>query len=87
MLLLFKNFRNRAFHFENLHKLNNCGKPRLSASVENKNKQKIIINLATENIEIFLDDGFKGLVEEALGRLGEKDPLETYNRAMQQNQV
>ncbi len=77
LLLLFKNLRNRAFHFENLYKLNKDNKPRLSASIQNNNKQKMIINLATENIEIFLDDILMGLVEKSLEGLGEKDPLET----------
>ncbi|WP_034564217.1 hypothetical protein [Helicobacter bilis] len=77
LLLLFKNLRNRAFHFENLYKLNNDNKPRLSASIQNKNNQKMIINLATENIEIFLDDILMGLVEKSLERIGEKDPPET----------
>lgn len=77
LLLLFKNLRNRAFHFENLYKLNNDSKPRLSASIQNNNNQKMIINLATENIEIFLDDILMGLVEKSLERIGEKDPLET----------
>lgn len=77
LLLLFKNLRNRAFHFENLYKLNNDNKPRLSASIQNKNNQKMIINLATENIEIFLDDILMGLVEKSFEGLGEKHPLET----------
>ncbi|TLE11541.1 hypothetical protein [Helicobacter bilis] len=86
LLLLFKNLRNRAFHFENLYKLNNDNKPRLSASIQNKNNQKMIINLATENIEIFLDDILMGLVEKSLERIGEKDPLETKRIVAELNQ-
>lgn len=86
LLLLFKNLRNRAFHFENLYKLNNDNKPRLSASIQNNNKQKMIINLATENIEIFLDDILMGLVEKSLERIGEKDPLETKRIIAELNQ-
>ncbi|WP_285818308.1 hypothetical protein [Helicobacter bilis] len=86
LLLLFKNLRNRAFHFENLYKLNNDNKPRLSASIQNKNNQKMIINLATENIEIFLDDILMGLVEKSLEGLGEKDPLETKRIIAELNQ-
>ncbi len=86
LLLLFKNLRNRAFHFENLYKLNNDNKPRLSASIQNNNKQKMIINLATENIEIFLDDILMGLVEKSLEGLGEKDPLETKRIIAELNQ-
>lgn len=86
LLLLFKNLRNRAFHFENLYKLNNDNKPRLSASIQNNNNQKMIINLATENIEIFLDDILMGLVEKSLERIGEKDPLETKRIVAELNQ-
>lgn len=86
LLLLFKNLRNRAFHFENLYKLNNNNKPRLSASIQNKNNQKMIINLATENIEIFLDDILMGLVEKSLERIGEKDPPETKRIVAELNQ-
>lgn len=86
LLLLFKNLRNRAFHFENLYKLNKDNKPRLSASIQNKNNQKMIINLATENIEIFLDDILMGLVEKSLEGLGEKDPLETKRIIAELNQ-
>ncbi|MCI7410225.1 MAG: hypothetical protein MSS67_00690 [Helicobacter bilis] len=86
LLPLFKNLRNRAFHFENLYKLNNDNKPRLSASIQNKNNQKMIINLATENIEIFLDDILMGLVEKSLERIGEKDPPETKRIVAELNQ-
>lgn len=74
LLLLLKNLRNRAFHFENLYKLNNHNKPRLSASIQSKRNQKIVINLATQNIEIFLDDILRGLVEKFLEGLGESIP-------------
>ncbi len=86
LLLLFKNLRDRTFHFENLYKLNNDNKPRLSTSIQNNNKQKMIINLATENIEIFLDDILMGLVEKSLERIGEKDPLETKRIIAELNQ-
>lgn len=77
LLLLLKNLRNKAFHFENLYKLNNHKKPRLSATIQGKSNQKIVINLATQNIKIFLEDMLRALVEKSLESLGEKHPLET----------
>lgn len=53
LLNLLHNLRNRAFHFENLYKLNNDNKPRLSAKLH---KSKIIINLEVTKIQIFLND-------------------------------
>lgn len=53
LLNLLHNLRNRAFHFENLYKLNNNNKPRLSAKLH---KSKIIINLEATKIQTFLND-------------------------------
>ncbi|WP_285818920.1 hypothetical protein [Helicobacter bilis] len=72
-LNLFRNLRNRAFHFENLYKLNEQGKPRLSVSVKS-GKEKIIISIETSKIELFLRDFISYFVEKVKG--GEKDPLE-----------
>ena len=56
LIHLLRNLRNRAFHFENLYKLNNENKPRLIATVENDKKSLCVINLATDKIQIFLSD-------------------------------
>ena len=53
LIHLLHNLRNRAFHFENLYKLNNDNKPRLSAKIHNP---KIVINLETTKIQVFLND-------------------------------
>lgn len=53
LIHLLHNLRNRAFHFENLYKLNNDSKPRLSAKLH---KPKIIINLEASKIQAFLND-------------------------------
>ena len=53
LLHLLHNLRNRAFHFENLYKLNIDNQPRLSAKLC---KQKFIINLETAKIQVFLND-------------------------------
>lgn len=53
LIHLLHNLRNRAFHFENLYKLNNDNKPRLSAKLH---KPKIIINLEASKIQAFLND-------------------------------
>ena len=53
LLHLLRNLRNRAFHFENLYKLNNDNRPRLSARFF---KSKAIINLETAKIQVFLND-------------------------------
>ena len=50
---LLRNLRNRAFHFENLYKLNNDNRPRLSATFV---KPKAVINLENTKIQIFLND-------------------------------
>lgn len=56
LLMLLHNLRNRAFHFENLYKLNNDNKPRLSAKLTYKNKRNFTINLETTKIQTFLND-------------------------------
>lgn len=53
LLHLLYNLRNRAFHFENFYKLNDDNKPRISAKIY---KPKIIINLASAKIKVFLKD-------------------------------
>ena len=53
LLYLLRNLRNRAFHFENLYKLNNDNHPRLSAKPY---KSKFVINLETAKIQTFLND-------------------------------
>lgn len=57
LLHLLHNLRNRAFHFENLYKLNGNNQPRLNACVRNDSKTSIsIINLETAKIKVFLND-------------------------------
>ncbi len=56
LIHLLRNLRNRAFHFENLYKLNDKNKPRLIASIENNKKSLCVINLATDKIQVFLND-------------------------------
>ena len=53
ILHLLRNLRNRAFHFENLYKLNIDNQPRLSATLK---KPKFIINLEVTKIQMFLND-------------------------------
>ena len=53
ILHLLRNLRNRAFHFENLYKLNIDNQPRLSAKLY---KPKFVINLETDKIQVFLND-------------------------------
>lgn len=60
LLLLLRNLRNRAFHFENLYKLNNDNRPRLSAKLY---KSKFAINLETSKIQVFLNDLIDELVK------------------------
>ena len=55
LLHLLRNLRNRAFHFENLYRLNNDNKPRLSAKFDDNNP-KIVINLEATKIQTFLND-------------------------------
>ena len=57
LLHLLRNLRNRAFHFENLYKLNNNNQPRLSACIDDDTKMTIcIINLKSAKIQIFLNN-------------------------------
>lgn len=57
LIHLLHNLRNRAFHFENLYKLNNHKQPRLNACVKNDNKTSMcIINLEITKIQTFLND-------------------------------
>ena len=53
---LLRNLRNRAFHFENLYKLNDDKKPRLIASIKSSENSLAVINLETSKIQVFLDD-------------------------------
>ena len=56
VLLLLRLIRNRAFHFENLYKMNTRG-PRLSVTIQSENsKQSVIISIHPSQIKIFLDD-------------------------------
>lgn len=63
LLHLLRNLRNRAFHFENLYKLNNYNKPRLIASIVNDTKSICVINLETAKIQVFLNDLIDEIVE------------------------
>lgn len=45
--------RNRAFHFENLYKLNLNGTPRISTNQDN-----IVVGIDPDLLEIFIDDVF-----------------------------
>lgn len=56
LLHLLRNLRNRAFHFENLYKLNEDNKPRLMASIKSEKNSLAVINLQTDKIEVFLED-------------------------------
>ena len=57
LLHLLRNLRNRAFHFENLYKLNSNNQPRLNACINDDTKTTIcIINLETAKIQVFLND-------------------------------
>ncbi|MGX3044203.1 hypothetical protein [Helicobacter sp. T3_23-1056] len=57
LLHLLRNIRNRAFHFENLYKLNNNNQPRLNACIYDDSKMTIcIINIDSAKIQVFLND-------------------------------
>ena len=62
VLQLAKNIRNRAFHLENLLKIQENGLPRLSAKVDFENKDFAIKRISPNKLIKFLDDilnGFK----------------------------
>ena len=61
---LFRLIRNRAFHFENLYKINADGTPRI-----NKIMGSIIVNIAPEHIEDFIDDLIFCFDEDLVGYL------------------
>ncbi len=61
---LFRLIRNRAFHFENLYKINADGTPRI-----NKIMGNIIVNIAREHIEDFIDDLIFYFYEDLVGYL------------------
>lgn len=65
LLVLLRIIRNRAFHFENLLKINMDGKPRLSAKL-NFNKAFVIASIEPKNIENFLNDILKSFDEKLL---------------------
>lgn len=56
LLHLLRNLRNRAFHFENLYKLNEDNKPRLVASIRSNKNSICVVNLETSKIKVFLED-------------------------------
>ncbi|WP_170018791.1 ATPase [Campylobacter sp. RM16190] len=53
--ILLRLIRNRAFHFENLYKLNDSGTPRVSACKE-FGKTRVIIGINPNMIETFIND-------------------------------
>ena len=61
---LLRNLRNRAFHFENLYKLNEDNKPRLIASIKDEKGSLCVINLEPSKIQVFLGDLIKELSKE-----------------------
>ena len=67
LLHLLRNLRNRAFHFENLYKLNDENKPRLMASIKNKENALCVINLETSKIKLFLKDLISELMKKESG--------------------
>lgn len=56
ILQLFRLIRNRAFHFENLHKITNKGYPRLNIKIQNKYKSNLYIAIEPSKIVDFLND-------------------------------
>ena len=60
ILQLTKNIRNRAFHLENLLKLQQNGLPRLSAKVDFENNDFAIKRINPNKLITFLDDILKG---------------------------
>lgn len=74
LLHLLRNLRNRAFHFENLYKLNDENKPRLMASIKNNENALCVINLETSKIKLFLKDLIKELMKrESWGKASPKN--------------
>ena len=69
---LLRNLRNRAFHFENLYKLNEDKKPRLIASIKSSENLLAVINLETSKIQVFLEDLISEFSKEAENRGGGK---------------
>lgn len=67
LLHLLRNLRNRAFHFENFYKLNDENKPRLMASIKNKENTLCVINLETSKIKLFLKDLISELMKKESG--------------------
>ena len=63
---LFLNIRNRAFHFENLLKLNENGTPRLSTCIT-FGKAKILVGIEPDKMEVFLDDMIEAFDSELAG--------------------
>ena len=59
LLQLAKNIRNRAFHNENLLKIQQNGLPRLSAKVVFENDDFAIKRISPDKLVEFLDDIFK----------------------------
>ena len=60
LLQLTKNIRNRAFHLENLLKIQKNGLPRLSAKVDFENNDFAIKRINPNKLITFLDDILKG---------------------------
>lgn len=77
LLLLIRNIRNRAFHFENLLKILPDGRPRLSAKVT-FTKSYGVFSVMPDMIVIFLDDILKSFDENLIkyAKNGEKSPPE-----------
>lgn len=79
LLYLLRNLRNRAFHFENLYKLNEYNKPRLSAKLKDKSGFHIVINLETNKIQVFLEDLIKELIKRDFENGGKASPRNESN--------
>lgn len=65
ILRLLHLLRNRAFHFENLYKMNKNG-PRLSVTICNAKNEKIVISLHPKRIIYFVNDILGGFNQELL---------------------
>lgn len=76
LLKLLHLLRNRAFHFENLYKMNKNG-PRLSVTIHNSKNEKLIFSLEPTKVNLFLDDMLMSFDRELLNYgSGDKCPLE-----------